>query len=74
MVVADSSKFGRKSLTLVSALDAIDTLVSDDGMSQAWRDVVSRAGATLVIAAVPEQDDRPAALRGATHPERARPA
>jgi DeoR family fructose operon transcriptional repressor len=74
MVVADSSKFGRKSLTLVSALDAIDTLVSDDGMTQAWRDVVAGAGARLVIATVPEQDDRPAALRGTTHPERARPA
>jgi DeoR family fructose operon transcriptional repressor len=74
MVVADSSKFGRKSLTLVSGLDAIDTFVSDDGMPQTWRDVVARAGAKLVIAAVPDQDDRPAALRDAPSPERARPA
>lgn len=74
IVVADSSKFGRKSLTLVSGLDAIDALVSDDGMPQSWRDVVARAGANVVIAAVPDQDDRPAALRGATAPERARPA
>jgi DeoR/GlpR family transcriptional regulator of sugar metabolism len=74
IVVADSSKFGRKSLTLVSGLDAIDTLVSDDAMPQAWRDVVARAGAQVVIAAVPDQDDRPAALRGATPPERAQPA
>jgi DeoR/GlpR family transcriptional regulator of sugar metabolism len=74
MVVADSSKFGRKSLTLVSTLDAIDTLVSDDAMPQAWRDVVARARARVVIAAVPDQDDRPAALRGATPPDRARPA
>lgn len=74
IVVADSSKFGRKSLTLVSGLDAIDALVSDDGMPQAWQDVVARAGASVVIAAVPDLDDRPAALRGATAPERARPA
>lgn len=74
MVVADSSKFGRKSLTLVSGLDAIDTLVSDDAMPQAWRDVVSQEGARVVIAAVPDQDDRPAALRNASSPEQARPA
>ena len=59
IVVADSSKFGRKSLTLVSALDSIDALVCDDGLPQAWRDVVAAAGASLVIATVPEPSDAP---------------
>jgi DeoR/GlpR family transcriptional regulator of sugar metabolism len=59
IVVADSSKFGRKSLTLVSTLDCIDTLVCDDGLPQAWRDVVAAAGTSLVIAAVPEPSEIP---------------
>lgn len=56
VVVADSSKFGRKSLTLVSALDAIDIFVSDDGLSPAWRTAIKAAGAELMIAAVPPSD------------------
>ena len=51
IVVADSSKFGRKSLTLVSGLDAIDVLVSDEGLSADWRETVTAAGAELLIAA-----------------------
>lgn len=54
MVVADSSKFGRKSLTLVSGLEAIDIFVSDDGLPQRWRDIVDTAPAQLLIATVPE--------------------
>jgi DeoR/GlpR family transcriptional regulator of sugar metabolism len=50
IVVADGSKFGRKSLTLVSALDAIDVFVSDEGLPQAWRDTILAAGADLLIA------------------------
>lgn len=50
IVVADSSKFGKKSLTLVSALDAIDVVVSDDGLSDAWRQAVAGAGAELLLA------------------------
>jgi DeoR family transcriptional regulator, fructose operon transcriptional repressor len=73
MVVADSSKFGRKSLTLVSGLDAIDIFVSDDGLSQGWRDIVT-ASATLRIATVPEGAETPAAVRLAHSHEKARPA
>ena len=50
IVVADGSKFGRKSLTLVSALDAIDVFVSDEGLPQSWRDTILAAGAELLIA------------------------
>lgn len=56
MVVADSSKFGHKSLTLVSALDAIDVFVSDDGLSDAWRTKIASVGSELIVAEVPEGD------------------
>ena len=56
MVVADSSKFGRKSLTLVSGLDAIDQLVCDDGLAAPWRETVMQAGVELLIAPLPVTD------------------
>lgn len=56
IVVADSSKFGRKSLTLVAGLDAVDVVVSDDGLPQEWRDFVAKAGAELIVADVPAAD------------------
>ena len=55
IVVADSSKFGRKSLTLVAGLEAVNAVVSDDGLSQEWRDFVTQTGANLIIAAVPPE-------------------
>jgi DeoR family fructose operon transcriptional repressor len=54
IVVADSSKFGRRSLTLVSPLDAVDVYVSDDSLADAWRQRIAAAGAELLIAEVPE--------------------
>lgn len=56
MVVVDSSKFGRKSLTLVSGLDAIDQLVCDDGLTAPWRETVMQAGVELLIAPLPVTD------------------
>ena len=56
IVVADSSKFGRKSLTLVSGLSSINVFVSDDGLSAAWRDAIAKTGATLLVATVPAAD------------------
>jgi len=61
MVVADSSKFGRKSLTLVAGLDSIDVVVSDAGLPQHWRDTVTAAGATLLITDIPEPTEVSAA-------------
>jgi len=69
IVVADSSKFGRKSLTLVAPLDAIDLVVSDEGLSQAWRDRVAAAGPRLLVTAV-EATDREAE----SNARRSRPA
>jgi len=74
MVVADSSKFGRKSLTLVSALDSIDLFVSDDGLPPRWRDIVTANTATLLIATVPEPIEMPTAGRLPASPEKTRPA
>jgi DeoR/GlpR family transcriptional regulator of sugar metabolism len=60
MVVADSSKFGRKSLTLVAPLAEIDAFVSDDGLAPDWRSRIVASGSELVIATVPPdvEDDR----------------
>ena len=74
MVVADSSKFGRKSLTLVSGLDSIDIFVSDDGLPQRWHDIVRSANAQLVIADVPEAAESPPGMPPTGSPEKYRPA
>ena len=57
IVVADSSKFGRKSLTLVSGLEAVDVFVSDSGLSPDWRETISAAGPRLIIADLPPDAD-----------------
>ena len=74
MVVADSSKFGRKSLTLVSGLDSIDIFVSDDGLPQRWHDIVTSANAQLVIADVPEAAESPQGIPPTGSPEKHQPA
>lgn len=56
IVVADSSKFGRRSLTLVSPLDAVDIYVSDDALEASWRDRITATGAELLIVEVPEAE------------------
>jgi len=50
IIVADSTKFGHQSLTHVCPLSAIDYLVVDAGVSEAWRARVSAAGVHLLIA------------------------
>ncbi|MBM4022489.1 MAG: DeoR/GlpR transcriptional regulator [Planctomycetes bacterium] len=70
IVVADSSKFGRKSLTLVAPLNAIDLVVSDEGLSQSWRDRITAAGPRLLVTPVVE----PASDATEPAPRRSRPA
>ena len=53
IVVADSSKFGRKSLTLVAGLDAVNAVISDNGLSEEWQTFVRKTCPQLVIAEVP---------------------
>jgi len=73
IVVADSSKFGRKSLTLVSDLDGIDLVVSDEGLPQPWREIVTAAGPRLMVVPVPEPSES-TGLRPPHSSERTRPA
>lgn len=69
IVVADSSKFGRKSLTLVAPLSAINLVVSDNALPASWQEKITSAGPELRIAVV-EESERPigsdAALRNHT--------
>lgn len=63
IVVADSSKFGQRSLTLVAPLAEIDVFVCDDGLDQAWREAIAAAGSTLLVAPASAAEDRPAPPR-----------
>ena len=69
IVVADSSKFGHRSLTLVSPLDAIDLVVSDTSLPDAWRRKIAAAGAELLLADAAAGDDTTG-----THVRRRHPA
>lgn len=66
IVVADSSKFGRKSLTLVAPLADIDAFVSDDGLTDDWKARISAAGSELIIAVIPPEADDDRDLRSST--------
>ena len=50
MVVADSTKFGQQSLALLCPLNAVTTLVVDDGISDECKKKVEDAGVRLLIA------------------------
>lgn len=50
IIVADSSKFGRSSLARLCGLSDVQTVVSDEGLSQQWREKLSEAGVNLIIA------------------------
>lgn len=50
IVVADSTKFGRRSLQLLGPLDEADHLVVDEGISPEWMNRVVQAGVHLVVA------------------------
>lgn len=50
IVVADSSKFGHSSLARLCELSDVDTVVSDDGLDNAWRQRLQDAGVELHLA------------------------
>ncbi|HET6326043.1 MAG TPA: DeoR/GlpR family DNA-binding transcription regulator [Planctomycetaceae bacterium] len=50
IVVADSSKLGHSALAHLCALDVVDRLVVDEGISDEWRQIVDRAGIELIVA------------------------
>jgi len=68
VVVADSSKFGQKSLTLVSPLDAIDLVVSDNGLPDDWRQKIAAAGSQLIVAQVADIEREPSVASSQRHP------
>ena len=50
IVVADSGKLGHSELAHLAPLDAVDRLVTDDGISDPWRRIVAEHGIELIIA------------------------
>lgn len=75
IVVADSSKFGRRSLTLVAALAEIDLVISDGDLSARWQQEITAAGPKLLLADVAEEPEsaRPHAALNTVH-RRSHPA
>jgi DeoR family transcriptional regulator, fructose operon transcriptional repressor len=55
IVVADSTKFGRQSLTHLCPLDAVQHLVVDDGIMPEWREKVKAVGVDLIVAEVKQE-------------------
>ena len=43
-LVADSSKFGQRALSHLCSLEVVDELVTDDGISREWQQVLEAAG------------------------------
>lgn len=64
IVVADSSKFGKSSLARLCELNEVQTVVTDDGLSAAWRERLQNAGVQLNLAA----ETRPESLSTESNP------
>jgi DeoR/GlpR family transcriptional regulator of sugar metabolism len=52
IVVADSSKFGRQSLTHLCPLAEVDHVVVDDGIDPKWKEKITSAGVRLHVAEI----------------------
>lgn len=50
IIVADSTKFGHRSLSLLCELSAVTTLVVDNQITEDWRSKIIAAGVNLVVA------------------------
>jgi DeoR/GlpR family transcriptional regulator of sugar metabolism len=49
VVLADSSKFGRRGHIRLCALDQIDTVITDNGITTEQRDLLARNGVELIV-------------------------
>lgn len=58
IVVADSTKFGRQSLTHLCPLDAVNCLVVDDAIGDPWRAKMEAAGVNLLVAGAKERSGK----------------
>jgi DeoR family fructose operon transcriptional repressor len=52
IVVADSTKFGHRSLGRLCGLEGIDRIVVDDGLSPSWQEKLQAANVEVVLAPV----------------------
>ncbi len=50
VLVADSSKFGKRALARLGGWDMIDRVVSDSTLDAHWQDVIRSAGAEMILA------------------------
>lgn len=50
VVLADSSKFGQRGFGHIAAIDDVDIIVTDDGISREMRDSIEEMGIELIIA------------------------
>ncbi len=50
ILVADSSKFGKISITYFASLGEVQTIITDGGLSENYREIVQNIGIELVIA------------------------
>jgi DeoR family transcriptional regulator, fructose operon transcriptional repressor len=48
-LVADSSKFGQRALSQLCPLDAVSEIVTDDGLSEEWKQTLESAGIALDV-------------------------
>ena len=49
IVLADSSKFGRRGFGRICSLEQIDCIVTDDGISELYRKLIEEAGVDLIV-------------------------
>lgn len=54
VLVTDSTKFGKISVTHFAGLDEVDTIITDNGISEEYREILEDRGIELIIA---DQDD-----------------
>ena len=50
VVLADSSKFGQRGFGHIAALEEVDIIITDDGITKEMREVIESAGIELIIA------------------------
>jgi DeoR family fructose operon transcriptional repressor len=50
VLVADSSKFGKRALARLGGWEMIDRVVSDNALDAHWQDVIRSAGAEMILA------------------------
>jgi len=55
IIVADSSKFGHRSLMHLCPLDEVDCIVTDEGLSDEWRAKITSLGVRLIEAPLGEE-------------------